>query len=289
VIARQEELRERLGDIQLEKRQALERSRQMSSDPEAQAAVIKRYAPAIDDLEAEIMRLNQQRSFREKQRSDAAQLVAQLRVFLEQLPPAAQLADYPKSQPKHRDDNNYKVSVDLLRQEIAQLRQRQHTISQAPLPRDELLAKAQNFVSELAKAGRPTLVMERGEFRVEWPPGALQAAGTLGPAWAAGLAASNPAALLAMLTDQIDQIGVSGLLEAERPRQIQQLEDQISELERHEECLIAAAEEQEVIITRRPAASPWAVLGAHSDDRDHPFRLIATTCSDRSRPGQARR
>jgi hypothetical protein len=34
-------------------------------------------------------------------------------------------------------------------------------------------------------------------------------------------------------------------------------------------------------------SSCWPV--AHSDDRDHPFRLIATTCSDRSRPGQARR
>jgi len=38
--------------------------------------------------------------------------------------------------------------------------------------------------------------------------------------------------------------------------------------------------------TLSPASIEYSRTPAHSDDRDHPFRRIATTCSDRSRPGR---
>jgi hypothetical protein len=104
------------------------------------------------------------------------------------------------------------------------------------------------------------LSMERGSFDIMWQPGALSN-GPLGPPGAALIAAIDPDGLFTLLSKQIDSVAGSGLPEADRAAAVLTLSDQIRELERQEEGLISEAEEKDMIIQRRPQASPWAVLG----------------------------
>jgi hypothetical protein len=259
IIQRQERLREELGSIKSEKQQAYQRQMQISADADQAQAAGAKFNGAIDDLEAEILRLDQQRAWREKARTDSAQLIAQLREFLARLAPQVSLADYPRQQPQIRDGENFKTGVELVRAEITGLKQKQLAIARAPLPRDELIQKAKSYIDELRKAAKPMVNVERGGFQVTWGPG-VQAQTAIDPPAVVTWARSDPDGLLADLMVELDQIKGHGLPEAERPRHQQQLDDELAELERAEEAMIVAAEEADQVISRRPAASPWAVL-----------------------------
>jgi hypothetical protein len=261
IIGRTNALREDLGRIRDEQRQAVTRAREVSERDETVAAAAAHYTPAIDELEGEIRRNGIEQAKRDQRRIEAAQLVAQLRSFLEQSSMSLQpLAPAPNPPPRLQGDETPPAAVLRIRSEITKAHHEVTTLQRAPLPSAELRAKARDYVGELGKAGTPQVIAERGGFRVDWPPGAQTPMGTMGPGSAAIIAALFPDQLIAVLDAQIDKVTGAGLSSNERPKREAQLRAHIASLERAEESIIELYE-GEFDLLRRSHADPCAVLG----------------------------
>ena len=256
-IARQERLREEIGQLEALRAQSIARARELGDDQKSAGA---EFDGAINDLQGELARLFRDRQRREDRRTNDQQVVAQVRAFLERqsTTPNTALIAVTASVPKYHGQTVIEA-ITRIRAEITAAQQELAALRRAPLPSGELRQKAKNYIAELAKAGRPLLMAERGEFRIDWMPGVL-ANGPLGPAAAALLAAVDPDRLYALLEEQINHVVGAGLSENERPRRQQQIEDRILALERSEEALVEQAHENDHDVARRPAASPFAIL-----------------------------
>jgi hypothetical protein len=261
-IAQATQLREEIGLLRSEQRRAVDTARAFDDRPETHLAAAREFEPAIAELESELARLGTERARRDEAQREAAQLIAGLTRFLEQQsanPNVALVpADHAATKPA---DSNYKAAVEALRKEIADRERELAAVLRAPLPSGELRERAKAYVAELSKAGRPTLMAERGDFRIDWPPGAQMAMGTLGPGAACIMAALNPEAVLGLIEAEIAKVAGTGLSSNERPKREEQIRKRILVLEFHEESLIAQAEETGITIARRSRASPLAVLG----------------------------
>jgi hypothetical protein len=260
-ISQQESLREQIGSINSERSNFIAREKAKSSDANAKEPNTAEYDIAIEHLQGELSRLEGKRAKLEAHRFDSQQLIAQLRSFLEQLPPGMTLARAQQLPASHLNGSRPDSAVAKIRAEITKVQNELHALATAPLPGGELREKARAYVIELAKAGRPQLMAERGEFRIDWPPGSQMAMGTVGPGAAAIIAAINPDGLYALIEEQINRISGAGLASSERPKREAQLRARIADLERQEESIIEKADGDDWNISRRPQASPWIVLG----------------------------
>lgn len=171
--------------------------------------------------------------------------------------------------------NTLDQDVDKLRPEIARICDEIDWIAEAPVPRDELKARAAKGCHELAAKfeaarylgalAKPTGSMG-GMFaatanvftRGGGAEVSLARIDDIGPmlAWMAG------DALIERMHASIDAMDYRpGPPLAERPARLAKLQAELRELEMKEEALIVAAEEAGMLIARRPDASPEVVLG----------------------------
>jgi uncharacterized small protein (DUF1192 family) len=256
-VRRSEELREQIGAIQAERATLLAQAAELGIDkPDVSEA-----DHAIAQLQTELARLDAHRDKRGQARHDAAQLVARLRHFLEQLPPTPALARAQINPPRLINGETPPQAVARLRAEITKVQRELAALASAPLPSGELRERARQWVAELARAGRPMLRTAQGRFEIEWHAGAF--GGPMAPASIAILAAINPDGLYALIDEQITATNSgSGLASGERPKKEAQLRARLHDLEAQEESIIDHEDDAAdgVAIPRRPEADPWAVL-----------------------------
>jgi hypothetical protein len=262
LIARQERLREELGLLRSQQAQAVERAHQITNAPEAAAAAAKEFEPALAELESEITRLDKDRAKRESRRYDSAQLVAQLRSWLE----GAAVRRTPLAQglPVKLQIAEGDTPMDAVRKIRAQIEHTQKELTalrRAALPASELKAKAREYVAELSKAGTPSLHVQDAQFRVDWPPGAQMPMGSLGPGALAIICWLFPDMVTKRFDDLIDKIESHGVPAAQRGQREHTLLIKLTDLERMEECLIERFESDLPELIRRPNADPQSVLG----------------------------
>jgi hypothetical protein len=259
-IARQERIREELGLLRSQQTQAVERARVMGTD---EKDAFNEFQPAIAELEGELKRLEGDRNKREQRRYDSAQLVAQLREFLQQAANRGKpLTHGQPGQAQLRADESPVQAVTRLRAEIAKLQQELINIRRQALPISELKLKAREYVRELSVAGAPSLHVAGGAFRVDWQPGAWATQGTLAPAGAPLIAWLFQDQMIARLDELIDKVANTGLPASKRGEREYQIQMKLVTLELEEEAIIERFESEfPDHLLRRPNADPMAVLG----------------------------
>jgi hypothetical protein len=261
-IARQERLREQLGDLKSQQAQSVERARQLGTEPKDAAA---EYTPAIQELEGELARLDKDRARREQRRFDSAQLVAQLRQFLSDAVNGRKI--FPLGlpvKPEMAQGDDPPAAIKKIRAQVTHLQQQLATMRRAALPASELKEKARGYVRALAAAGTPSLFTQDAKFEVRFEPGATQAMGTVGPGSLAIMCWLFPDQVTARLDALIDATAKGdGLPANKRGYREFELEGRLSDLERLEEAIISKFETDLPELLRRPNADPLAVLEMH--------------------------
>jgi hypothetical protein len=258
-VSRGERLREEMGVINSERRQFIARAAEtLAKDETPDTGEFDR---AIEQLQEELTRLAAQIKQREDKRMQAAMLVGALRGFLEQ----ASLDSQPLTSVQHppaalRADETPPAALRRVRNEIAALERELIELRKASLPSAELKLKVRDYIHQLALAGTPHLMAERGECRIDWPPGCQTPMGVIGPGAAAVMAWLFADQMVARLDEQIDALRGAGLSSSERVKKEGQLKDRLLTLQRTEESLIET-HEAEFDLPRRPQAAPEAILG----------------------------
>jgi hypothetical protein len=262
VIARQDRLREEVGAAASERRQAVDRARSVTDKVEEHQAAGAEYDSVIAELQDELARLEAERARREQRRYDSAQLVAQVRAWLETVSarntPLAMVAQPP---PALRNGETPLDAIRRVRDDIAALERELIQLRRAALPSAELKMKAREFVRDLALAGTPSLHVQDGAFRVDFMPGAWATSGTMAPAGMPLLCWLFGDAVIAKLDEIIERVSGTGLASADRMRRETEVKDRLLTLQRTEESLIEMALDHDFDVWRRPAAAPEAILG----------------------------
>lgn len=210
------------------------------------------------EMKEELSRLRSSHSVQQKRRTERANLIAQLRGFLQHFPPNGRLETITPPRPKLKDGELLSAAISRLRNEIAAAKNHLAEVKSATLPKAELKKLARAQVQDLAARGRPKLnttsSLTIAFSRLENVPG-LDLGATL--AW---LDSDN---LIKRLNDEIDALPDARLTlsTAEKAEREGGLTSQLDTLERAEESLIEAAAEEGLNIERRVDASPVAVLG----------------------------
>jgi hypothetical protein len=156
------------------------------------------------------------------------------------------------------DDETAAQALMRLRAEIANATAQLATAKDAPLPKEDVQLRANNYVAELAKRGQPK-VNRKGDVSWEstWAssPPSMRAIETM--AWL------FPERFAQRLEDLIDGLPDPDLVlnAADRRKCIRELEQTIEKLERDEEAAVAMCIADGVDVLRRANASPLAVLG----------------------------
>jgi hypothetical protein len=260
VITRQDRIREELGEIRGQQQQTIARARDNGDKPEAVTALAGEYDPLIANLEQELAKYDQDRQRRLDRRNDTAGLIGAMRGFLETCAShATPLAPFHHPAPRLNDGESPPAALRRIREQITKLQAELAALRRAALPSAELKLRAREYVRQLALAGTPHVMAERGEFRIDWPPGCQVSMGTVGPGSAAVMAWLFGDEMVRRLDEQIERISGSGLSSNERPRREGQLKSRIAALERDEEAIVERYE-AEFDLARRVNADPLAVL-----------------------------
>jgi hypothetical protein len=260
MIGRRERLMEEVGDLRLAQSQAVARARELSpAKPEAADATAAEFEPAIAGLNDEIARLAGQLRLRLDRRNSTAALIGCLRGFLETCAShVTPLAPYQHPPPR-LNGTAPPVALGEIREQITKFERELLTLQRAALPGAELKLKIRELIHRLALAGEPQLITERGQCRLEWPPGSQVPMGTEGPGAACVAAWLLADEMISRLDEKIDRQSGAGLNSTERARREGQLKDKLMTLQRTEESIIEKFE-SEFDLIRRPAADPLAVL-----------------------------
>lgn len=161
-----------------------------------------------------------------------------------------------------RDGESWADTVDRLYREATLTRHEMSRIAAAPQPLADIENQITAEVDRMANAGRPTIDVNNGRTIISWPdvathaPGAPAGAASAMFAWLFGDALRET--LIAAAHDAVGDR--EGIPVAERPALIAKLQ---AEHDRHEiavEAAIEAARADGVIVPRRGAPSPMALL-----------------------------
>lgn len=215
-------------------------------------------APGTEDLEHELSRLRSVMVEQQSRHREKSNLVAQLRGWLRNLPPQANLVDARRSKPAMKKGETVSQAVARIRDEIADLKSKVALVKQAKPPVAEIKKQARAFVQRLAEQGRPAITAGYDQFEIKFATSSWSPAPNLG----AALAWLDADRLVHRLEQEIDAMPkpVMALTASERSEQYASLRTELAALERTEERLIDAAADDGQDIARRVDADPRAVL-----------------------------
>jgi hypothetical protein len=160
------------------------------------------------------------------------------------------------------DGETWETCVDRLYREATLVRHEMSRIAAAPQPLDEIERSIIAQVDRAADAGRPQLDVNSGRCQIIWPDVATHAPGAPGGAasamfaWLFGDAIKDT--LIAAAHDAVGDR--EGIALAERPALIATLQAQYDRHEIAVEAVLEAARADNVIVPRRGAPSPMALL-----------------------------
>jgi hypothetical protein len=237
-------------------------------NPEAEPERAASLSREVEDVKAELGRLNAARMARDSVRANAEQILAQLRYnFLaaeNHIFPQVRACTRPAAHP--RDGEDLRAAILRVRNDISRVQGELVRTKQAPCTADEAKAAVIAEITRLAAIGKPQLRIEDGGKIVITFADQQQFAA---PGTALVAPSGSASALLCWLfPDQIIQHATArlheiegGISAADRKRRIAELESELFQLETDEESLITAALDAGMEAHRRPYASPYALLG----------------------------
>jgi hypothetical protein len=221
---------------------------------ELNKALITGPADEAANIEHEQSRMRARLAQHQESHQAPAAFNVNIRRWLDGLASNATLEAAKALKVKLKSGETHSQAVARLREQIGALRtERTRTELAAPTV-EEMKAAAAEHVSKLAERGTPRLAIQHGKFELRFNP-ELDAGCLL--AW------FHAAALLKRLEAQIDAMPKPALAVTAKARadRLATIKAELLELERLEESLIVAAEEEGQSIPRRANADPYAILG----------------------------
>lgn len=207
----------------------------------------------IDRLEAHVTAL-------QAKAGNASQLLATLAYWKTTLRPDQKLVEARPLKMPLLDGDTHVAAVHRVRQQISSLGAELHAVNHAGPTKDEQYEAAHNYVDALLAKTKPAVKATHGKFEVSF---ASDASHTPKANVAAALCWLSPPLFLQNLIDAVDALPTPRLVmtASAKAERIAQIRDEMLRHERIEEWLITEAGEDEVVIPRRPLASPLAILG----------------------------
>jgi hypothetical protein len=190
---------------------------------------------------------------------EASQLAAQLSHWLKNLPKGVVLEDARHPKPKYK--GSALEAIDRVRSEIKSIQKDINDVQRAVPTPDEIKFAAREFVRASAERARPRIsATQHGKFDVSFGVLNFSERAVQPFEIACWL---HPEAVIAKLESDIDAMPPSplALSEKDKSSRLADLSFKIEQLQRDEEMLIEIASTSGNTISRRPTASPLAVLG----------------------------
>jgi hypothetical protein len=256
-------------------------------DPQVEPERATHLSAEVEELQAELQRLNSDRMKRESVRANTEQILSQIKFnFL-----AAEDFAFPQVRaytgpPAHpRDGESLADAIVLVRRDITRAQGELVRVKQAPPSVEEAKAAVIAEIRRLASVGKPQLrIADGGKISIWFPDQQLHAA----PGSALVAPSGSASAMLCWLfTEQIIENATAnlhqmegGISASDRKRKIAELTEQLSQLETDEESLITQALDAGMEAHRRVHASGFALLG---------LEVVATVVATAPEPTPIRR
>lgn len=231
-----------------------------TTDPETAEGKIRQIA--LDECEDAINRNSALAAERRGRAATHRQVVLQIREWLGQLPASTQFAAVT-IKPDLREGESVASAVNRVRADMSVCVRELTAMLTAPYPLPELLAQAQDRVNDLAGRGRPQVKVIGGRVTINTTP---EGAWPLSYDAVAAVAAwANRDAILAAFSREIENMPRIGeaIGAEERARREARLRAELLALEYAEEAIIESGLATGADLSRRPDASPAAVLGVN--------------------------
>lgn len=212
------------------------------------------------NLEHEVARLRGRMSELQGKHQHLADLNGQIRHWITKIGASRQTEDIKLPKVKLAKGETHVEVINRVRDDIAKTLKERLDVQQAGLPLEEMKAQVRKFVSEQARKGRPRVLASHDGFQVQFDDGR---GFTPGGDWGAILCWL----VEERMTEELDAIieampaPALALTPSEKAERLSTIKGKLLELERQEEAIIEAAENDGQDIPRRPNADPRAILG----------------------------
>lgn len=204
---------------------------------------------------------------RSTQSANGRQTLAQVRHWLTKVSSELVIEDVPNLPSPPTGDLS--AAVSQLRDQVEDIKAQIREIRAAPLPLEDLKAKATALVERLANAAHPRLQAANGELELRFAAHGVAIAETAEPnrdgrllkimAWLYPEMIERR--MHALLDAKVADETADAISEEEKASRISTLKDLLLKLEREEEAAIVAAAATGHLIPRRQRCNPLAVLG----------------------------
>lgn len=212
----------------------------------------------IDEIEAELTRLQSVQRLRNSLAAARKQAVLTVTHWLQRQPPAVRFT----AAAPIKVDAGGPGAIEVVRETVARLKAELVALDLAPLPAEDLKKQARELIDRLAQRGAPALNLSRGGFEVRWRSRTDAGVMAMLPEdTIATLCWLDRDAVLTALEAEIDKAVASNptppVSGDEREMRRREIATQLLTAERTEEALIEVTPD----VARRADASPLAVLG----------------------------
>lgn len=211
------------------------------------------------NFEHEISRLRAVLGQHQMRHAERLQLVTQLRTWLGSLHPKTVLKAAPASKIKPAKGESLPSAIHRVRIDIATVRSEIQTVHRAMPRLQDIKANIRKRVEDLAKANKPTMTITHDGFDFRFESGGF----TLKPNMTGVLAWLDAESLIRRLEQEVEAMPTPelALSRVQKAKRLAKLSEQLDQLERDEEALVEATLDVGQAMTRRPDASPAAILG----------------------------
>lgn len=211
------------------------------------------------NYEHEVSRLRSKLGQYQLRHSEHSQLVTQLQTWLQSLQPKTVVKSAPARKVKPAKGESLPSAIHRIRIEIGTVRSDIQTVHRAMPRLQDIKANIRKRVEALAKENKPTMSITHDGFDFRFERGSF----TLKPNITGILAWLDPEPLIRRLEQDVEAMPTPALAlsQVQKAKRLTELSEQLDELERDEEALVEATLDQDQPATRRPDASPAAILG----------------------------
>lgn len=217
-------------------------------------------SPDAPNWEFEIDRLQGHVTILQAKAGNASQLLATLSHWMTTLRPDVKLVEARPLKMPLLDGDTHVAAVGRVRQQISSLGAELYAVNHAGPTKDEQHEAARKYVDALLAKTKPSVKAIHGKFEVSF---SSDSSHTPKANVAAALCWLSPSMFLQNLIDAVDALPPPRLVmtASAKTERIAQIRDEMLRHERLEEWLISEAALDDVVIPRRPLASPLAILG----------------------------
>lgn len=196
-------------------------------------------------------------------------ILTSIKGWIDQLPPHVQLEETKAIAPKPLNGQTIAEQLVDVRAKLMALDGELFEVRRAPAPRDEAKAFIKKYVADLVERGKPVIRLATGDVAINFG-GESQFDTATGINRILAVAAwFDPENMVKRLEAELARMPErdDALSREERAKRIAKLQREIDQQQRLEEAIIERAEAEGVQVSRRPTASPAAILGVRIASR----------------------